>query len=52
MYKKWLNHTNVKIRDKDYKDLYNVEDVYLNPWWTDIPLNGTDAIQFHPNIGS
>ena len=38
------------MRYKDYTDLYNVDDVYLNPWKEKIIINGTDGMQFHPMV--
>lgn len=49
-YVKWLGQATVAMSKNDYTSLNVTEPVLYNPWRVDIPVNGSDGNQFHPNV--
>jgi hypothetical protein len=47
---KWNNDSFVTVLRKDYDDIATVSSQFINPWDTQINLDGTDGMQFHPLV--
>ena len=47
-YGKWMNQNNIIMNGTEYDTLSSVKDYSFSPWVEDVPLNGTDGIQFSP----
>ena len=52
----WLGQSYITMKRKDYNSLNELVDVYADPWdrpdlgVSKIPLEGTDGMQFHPDL--
>ena len=47
---KWVDKDFISMRSKDYLSLYTLDTAYPEPWAERVWLDGTDGMQFHPNI--
>ena len=48
----WLGEENLRVPAKDYTTLTTTTDVKFNPWSQDLPIAGTDGMQFAPELDS
>jgi hypothetical protein len=40
----WNKLPHINLRRKEYVDMYNLNDTFVSPWGSEIPLDGTDGI--------
>ena len=46
----WLGESSVRVPGSDYSTLTTTTSVLNNPWSQDIPIAGTDGMQFSPDL--
>ncbi len=46
----WLGKSYISMAEKDYKNIYELKDINRMPWGEPVPLDGTDGMQFHPDL--
>ena len=50
MVTQWLNNANVRVQQKLFDSTITTSNYYVNPWATEVPLQGTDGWQFSPDL--
>lgn len=49
-YAKWIDSQYINMLKNDYTSLNVTVPILVNPWLEQVPLNGTDGNQLHPNV--
>lgn len=49
-YGKWLNQDSIMIKGSRYISIYTLEGYFFSPWNQTELINGTDGLQFEPNV--
>ena len=49
-YGQWLDQEYIKIKSKEYKSLNVIDDYLFTPWSDEVLLDGTDGMQFSPDL--
>jgi hypothetical protein len=47
---RWMGQDSISIRNRRYSSIFTLERDFLKPWKTNVLLDGTDGVQFNPDI--